>query len=143
MGRYANRIAKGRFKLDSIEYQLPVNNNGQTLHDGLKGLYQRVWNVDKVTDNSIDFSYISLDGEEGFPRTLSIHVNYTVTPDNEFKISYKASTDKPTVVNLSNHAYFNLKGDGGGTITDHVLMINAENITPVDSVLIPTRDSTS
>lgn len=143
VGRYANRIAKGKFTLDSVEYQLPINNNGQTLHGGLEGLDRRVWNVDKVTDNSIDFSYVSPDGEEGFPGTLTIHVNYSVTPENEFKISYKATTDKATVVNLSNHAFFNLKGEGNGTITDHILTINASHTTPVDSVLIPTGDITS
>ncbi len=140
VGRYANRIAKGKFTLDSVEYQLPINNNGQTLHGGLEGLDRRVWNVDKVTDNSIDFSYVSPDGEEGFPGTLTIHVNYSVTPENEFKISYKATTDKATVINLSNHAFFNLKGEGNGTITDHILTINASHTTPVDSVLIPTGD---
>lgn len=143
VGRYANRIAKGKFTLDSVEYQLPINNNGQTLHGGLEGLDRRVWNVDKVTDNSIDFSYVSTDGEEGFPGTLTIHVNYSVTPENEFKISYKATTDKATVINLSNHAFFNLKGEGNGTITDHILTIKASHTTPMDSVLIPTGDITS
>lgn len=143
VGRYANRIAKGKFTLDSVEYQLPINNNGQTLHGGLEGLDRRVWSVDNVTDNSIDFSYVSPDGEEGFPGTLTIHVNYSVTPENEFKISYKATTDKATVVNLSNHAFFNLKGEGNGTITDHILTINASHTTPIDSVLIPTGDITS
>lgn len=140
VGRYANRIAKGKFTLDGKEYQLPINNNGQTLHGGLKGLDLRVWNVDKATDKSIDFSYVSPDGEEGFPGTLTIHVNYSVTADNEFKITYRANTDKPTVVNLSNHAFFNLKGEAGGTITDHMLTINASHTTPVDNVLIPTGE---
>lgn len=140
VGRYANRIAKGKFSLDSVEYQLPINNSGQTLHGGLKGLDMRVWNVDDVSEKSINFSYVSPDGEEGFPGTLTIHVNYSVTPDNEFKITYSATTDKPTVVNLSNHAFFNLKGEAGGTITDHILTINASNTTPVDSVLIPSGE---
>lgn len=138
VGRYANRIANGKFELDGVQCQLPVNNNGQTLHGGLKGLDMRVWNVDKVTDKSIDFTYVSPDNEEGFPGTLTIHVNYTVTGDNDFKITYKATTDKPTVVNLSNHAFFNLKGESGGTITDHLLRINADSVTPIDSLLIPT-----
>jgi len=140
VGRYANRIAKGKFTLDGKGYQLPINNNGQTLHGGLKGLDMRVWDVDKVTDKSIDFTYVSPDGEEGFPGTLTIHVNYSVTADNEFKITYKANTDKPTVVNLSNHAFFNLKGEAGGTITDHILTIKANHTTPVDNVLIPTGE---
>lgn len=143
VGRYANRIAKGKFNIDGEEYQLPINNNGQTLHGGLSGLDMRVWTVDNVTSNSIDFSYVSPDGEEGFPGTLTIHVNYSVTPDNELKISYKANTDKSTVVNLSNHAFFNLKGEGNGTITDHILTINASHTTPVDSVLIPTGEIAS
>lgn len=138
VGRYANRIAKGKFSLDGREYQLPINNNGQCLHGGLKGLDMVVWNVDKITDKSIDFSYTSPDGEEGFPGEVKIHVNYSVTNDNEFKINYIATTDKPTVLNLSNHAFFNLKGEGNGTITDHLLFIDASEITPVDSVLIPT-----
>lgn len=140
VGRYANRIAKGEFELDSIKYQLPINNNGQTLHGGLKGLDMRVWNVDKHSDKSIDFSYTSLDGEEGFPGTLDIKVNYSVTPDNEFVITYKATTDKKTIVNLSNHTFFNLKGEGNGTITDHILTIKADHITPIDSVLIPSGE---
>jgi len=140
VGRYANRIAKGKFEVDGTAYQLPVNNNGQTLHGGLKGLDMVVWNVDKITDNSIDFSYTSPDGDEGFPGTMKIRVNYSVTSDNEFKITYNATTDKPTVVNLSNHAFFNLKGEAGGTITDHILTINAGHTTPVDSVLIPTGE---
>lgn len=140
VGRYANRIAKGQFELDGVQYQLPINNNGQSLHGGLKGIDMRVWNVDKVADKSIDFSYVSPDGEEGYPGTLTIHVNYSVTDNNEFKITYKATTDKPTFVNLSNHAFFNLKGEATGTISDHVLTIKANQITPIDSVLIPTGE---
>ncbi|SHF02537.1 aldose epimerase family protein [Dysgonomonas macrotermitis] len=143
VGRYANRIAKGKFELDGTEYQLPINNNGQTLHGGLKGLDMRVWKVEKATDKSIDFSYTSPDGEEGFPGTVKFQVNYSVTPDNEFKITYQATTDKPTVVNLSNHSFFNLKGEAGGTITDHILTINASNTTPIDSVLIPSGEIVS
>lgn len=143
VGRYANRIAKGKFSLNGEEYQLPINNNGQTLHGGLEGLDMRVWNVENATENSIEFSYVSPDGEEGFPGTLTIYVTYSVTPENEFKISYKATTDKTTVVNLSNHAFFNLKGEGNGTITDHILTIKASHITSVDSVLIPTGEIAS
>ena len=88
----------------------------------------RVWNVDRISDKSIDFSYVSPDNEEGFPGTLNIKVRYSVTSENEFKIIYEATTDKPTVVNLSNHAFFNLKGESGGTITDHILTINADSI---------------
>lgn len=140
VGRYANRIANGRFTLDGVEYRLPVNNNGQTLHGGLKGLDSRVWEVNEVTDTSVRFSYVSPAGEEGFPGTLRIGVTYSVTPANEFVIRYEATTDKSTVVNLSNHAFFNLKGEGGGTITGHLLAIDADSFTPVDSVLIPTGE---
>lgn len=140
VGRYANRIAKGQFELDGTTYQLPINNNGQTLHGGLRGLDMLAWDVQEVTSNSIRFSYISPDGDEGFPGNLTLDVKYTLTPDNGLKMEYTATTDKPTVVNLSNHSFFNLKGDGGGTITDHILTINAGKTTPVDSVLIPTGE---
>ena len=102
-----------------------------------------VWNVDKVTDNQIELSYISPDGDEGFPGQLSLHMTYALTSDNEFKIEYKADTDKPTIINLSHHGLFNLKGEGNGTILDHVLTINASNTTPVDSVLIPSGEIAS
>ncbi len=140
VGRYANRIAKGQFTLDGVTYQLPVNNNGQTLHGGLTGLDMVVWNVDNVTDNSLEMSYTSPDGADGFPGNLTLHMTYTLTPQNEFKIAYRATTDKPTVVNLSHHGLFNLKGEGNGTILDHIVTLNASHITPVDSVLIPTGE---
>lgn len=143
VGRYANRIAKGQFELDGATYQLPINNNGQTLHGGLKGLDMVVWDVNEVTTNSIRFSYLSPDGDEGFPGNLKLDVTYSLTADNGLKMEYQATTDKPTVVNLSNHSFFNLKGDGGGTITDHILTINASKTTPVDSVLIPTGELAS
>lgn len=143
VGRYANRIAKGQFQLDGVTYNLPINNNGQTLHGGLKGFDMVAWDVKEATDKSVHFSYVSVDGEEGFPGTVNVDVIYSVTPDNGFKIAYKATTDKPTVINLSNHAFFNLKGDGGGTITDNILTINASATTPVDSVLIPSGEITS
>lgn len=138
VGRYANRIAKGQFTIDGKKYQLPVNNNGQTLHGGPDGFDMKVWNVDSVSKNQIQLSYISPDGEEGFPGTVKVKMVYTLTPENEFKITYSATTDKPTHVNLSHHSLFNLKGAGNGTITDNVLTINANGITPVDTVLIPT-----
>ena len=143
VGRYANRIAKGQFELDGVTYQLPINNNGQTLHGGLKGLDLVVWDVHEVIPNSIHFSYTSPDGDEGFPGNLKLDVTYSLTADNGFKIEYKATTDKPTVVNLSNHSFFNLKGDGDGTITDHILTIHASKTTPVDSLLIPTGELAS
>lgn len=143
VGRYANRIAKGQFELDGTTYQLPINNNGQALHGGLKGLDMVVWNVDKVSDNEIQMSYVSPDGEEGFPGTMKLSLTYMLTPENEFKITYAATTDKATVINLSHHGLFNLKGEGNGTIIDHILTINASNTTPVDSVLIPSGEIAS
>ena len=140
VGRYANRIANGQFELDGETYNLPINNNGQTLHGGLKGLDMVVWDVVNVTENEIQFAYTSPDGEEGFPGTLSIEMTYTLTPDNELKITYKAETDKPTVVNLSHHGFFNLKGEANGTINDHYLTINGSSIVPVNEVLIPTGE---
>ncbi|MDR3184399.1 MAG: galactose mutarotase, partial [Prevotellaceae bacterium] len=140
VGRYANRIANGAFKLDGVEYHLPQNNNGQTLHGGIHGLDRVVWKVDNANATSIRFSYLSPDGDEGFPGNLKIVVEYSVTPENEFKITYEAETDKPTVVNLSNHAFFNLKGEGSGSIADHILTINADYITPVNTSLIPTGE---
>jgi aldose 1-epimerase len=140
VGRYANRIAKGQFEIDSVKYQLPINNNGQTLHGGLKGLDMVVWDVNEASDSEIKFSYTSKDGDDGFPGNVKIDMTYSLTPQNEFRITYKAVTDKPTVVNLSNHAFFNLKGESNGTITDHLLTINASHTTPVDSVLIPTGE---
>lgn len=140
VGPYANRIAKGRFTLDGVEYTLPINNNGQTLHGGLTGLDRVVWDVVSVTDNQLVLSYLHADGEEGFPGNLQIEMTYTLTPENEFRIDYDATTDKPTVVNMSHHPFFNLKGEGNGTILDHVLTINASHTTPVDSVLIPTGE---
>lgn len=143
VGRYANRIAKGQFTLDGKTYSLPINNNGQTLHGGIKGLDMVVWDVDSVAKNLIRFSYLALDGQDGFPGNLKINVEYSLTDDNEFKIMYKATTDKPTVVNLSNHTFFNLKGESNGTITDNELTIYASHTTPIDSVLIPTGEIAS
>ena len=140
VGRFANRIANGQFTLDGIIYQLPINNNGQTLHGGLKGLDMVVWDVEKICKNEIVLSYISPEGEEGFPGTVRFEISYTLTPADEFKITYKATTDKPTFVNLSHHGLFNLKGEANGTITDHILTINADYITPVNEVLIPTGE---
>ncbi len=138
VGRYANRIADGKFTLNGITYNVPKNNNGQSLHGGLKGLDQVVWNVDSVGKDMICLSYLSPDGEEGYPGNLSIKMTYSLTGDNAFRIDYSATTDKPTHVNLSNHSFFNLKGEGGGTINDHLLTIYADSITPVNESLIPT-----
>lgn len=136
-GRFANRINKGQFHIDGKEYHLPINNNGQTLHGGLQGLDSVIWEVTFVNDTRIVFKYISPDMEEGFPGTLSIEMCYELTDENEFKITYKAQTDQPTPVNLTHHSFFNLKGEGTGSINDHILQINGSSYLPVDSVLIP------
>lgn len=138
IGRYGNRIAKGEFKIDTATYYLAKNSDGQCLHGGLKSFDMVVWNVDKVTGNEIEFSYLSPDMEEGFPGNLSVKMIYSLTPDNEFKITYSATTDKATPVNLTHHSFFNLKGEGSGPISDHEMQIFADQFVPVDSALIPT-----
>ena len=140
VGRVANRIGAGTFTLDGQQYHTPLNNNGQTLHGGLKGVDMVVWDVVSVTDNAIVFNYIAADGQDGFPGNLNITMTYTLTADNEFRVEYSATTDSKTVVNLSHHSFFNLKGEAGGTITDHILQIDADYITPTDSYLIPTGE---
>ena len=125
---------------DGETYQFPVNNNGQTLHGGLKGLDMVVWNVDSVSDDSIVLSYLRPDGQDGMPGNLKIVMTYTLTSDNEFKVDYVAETDKATHVNISHHSFFNLKGEGNGTIEDNVMVINASHTTPVNEVLIPTGE---
>jgi len=140
IGRYGNRIGKAQFALDGHTYKLPANDNGNTLHGGLKGFDKRIWSAKPGTAASLELSYVSKDGEEGFPGTLSAKVVYTLTNENELKIDYTATTDKTTVANLTNHAYFNLAGPGEGTILGHEVTINADRYTPVDSTLIPTGE---
>ena len=140
VGPYANRIANGTYTIGKETYNFPQNNNGQTLHGGLKGLDMVVWDVDTVTANSIVLSYLRPDGQDGMPGNLKIVMTYTLTPENEFRVDYLAETDKATHVNISHHSFFNLKGEGKGTINDHILYINASKTTPVDSVLIPTGE---
>lgn len=137
IGRYGNRISKGQFTIDSIKYQTPLNDNGQCLHGGNKGFDMVVWDVDSVMPNKIYFSYLSKDGEEGFPGNLKVWMEYELSDSNEFVITYTAKTDKRTPVNLTHHSFFNLKGEGKGSINDHILTIFADSYTPVDSVLIP------
>ena len=136
-GRTANRIANGRFTLDEVDYQLPINNGPNSLHGGIKGFNAVVWDVMKVTDNSIELYYLSKDGEEGYPGNLSVWVTYTLTEDNSLDIIYRASTDKKTILNLTNHSYFNLSGEGDSYIGDHILTINADSYLPTDSTAIP------
>ncbi len=143
VGRYANRIAKGKFTLDGVEYTLPLNNGPNTLHGGPAGWHSVVWNAEILKDSqspSVKFTYISPDMEEGFPGKVNAEVKYTWTDNNEIVMDYKCTTDKKTVVNMTNHAYFNLHGAGNGDILDHVLVLKASAFTPVDSVMIPTGE---
>ena len=140
VGPYANRIAGGTYTIGEETYNFPQNNNGQTLHGGLKGLDMVVWDVDCVTEDAIVLSYLCPDGQDGMPGNRKIVMTYTLTPQNEFKVDYVAQTDKATHMNISHHSFFNLKGEGNGTINDHVLYINASKTTPVDAVLIPTGE---
>lgn len=143
VGRFANRIARGEFTIDGTTYRLPINNGPNTLHGGLKGLSKRLWTAtseDTVSGPSVTFTYVSKDGEEGFPGNLTTKVTYTVTNENSLHIEYHAVTDKPTVINLTNHSYFNLAGAGSGDVLGHELMIDANRYTPVDEHLIPTGE---
>lgn len=134
IGRYGNRIKAGKFKLDGIEYQLPRNNDGNCLHGGGEvAFHNRMWDAQLVSDSSITFTTISEDGEDGFPGNLFVRVTYALTNDNAITISYEATTDKPTVVNLTNHCYFCLSGDPSHDVLDEILYLNAEAYTPVDA----------
>ncbi len=142
VGRYGNRIAKGKFKIDTAQYTLVTNNGVNHLHGGTKGFDKVIWLAAATNDSiaSLQLSYVSKDGEEGYPGNLKVDVRYTLTDDDELKIEYNATTDKATPVNLTNHSYFNLTGNASNTILDHKLMIDADNFTPVDSTLIPTGE---
>ncbi len=143
IGRYANRIAHGEFTLDGVKYYTPVNNGPNTLHGGPKGWHSVVWDTEILKDSkspAVRFSYISPDMEEGFPGTMTVEVVYTWTDNNEIRMDYKCTTDKTTVLNITNHAYFNLHGAGNGDILDHELVIRASAFTPVDSFMIPTGE---
>ena len=145
-GRYANRIAKGEFTLDGKTYHLPINNGPNTLHGGTVGFDKHVWKAEPREDAngvSVAFSLRSPDGDQGFPGNLNATVTYTLTNDNALKIEYVATTDKDTVINLTNHSYFNLAGENSGTIDDHVMTINADRYTPVDDTQIPTGEIAS
>ena len=143
IGRYGNRIAKGSFELDGTTNQLPINNNENHLHGGPDGFHNQVWDVVAVDENSIAMTYLSKDGEMGYPGNLSVEVTYAINEKNELSIAYKATTDKATPINLTNHAFFNLAGQAKGSINDHLLMINADHFTPVDEGLIPLGETRS
>ena len=136
VGRYGNRIAHGKFSINGHQYQVPINNNGHSLHGGTVGFDKLVWQAREITDG-VEMTLVSKDGDQGYPGTLTVHVRYTVHP-NALRIDYVVSTDKVTVVNLTNHSYFALSADGKGTILNEELMIPADKYTPVDSGLIPT-----
>jgi aldose 1-epimerase len=138
VGRYANRVANAKFILEGKEYTLAANNNGQSLHGGMKGFDKVMWEAEKLPgDSSLKLTYLSRDGEEGYPGNLQVEVIYTLTSDNELKIAYKAFTDKATPVNLTNHCYFNLSAGADSTILGHELMLQADKYTPVNDKLIP------
>jgi aldose 1-epimerase len=143
VGRYGNRIGNGTFELNKVKYTLARNNGANHLHGGLKGFDKVVWTVDEnagEASTSLALTYLSKDGEEGYPGNLTVRVVYSLNENNELKIDYSATTDKPTVVNLTHHSYFNLAGAGNGPILDHELFIDADRFTPVDTGLIPTGE---
>ena len=143
VGRYANRIANGRFTLDGKAYELPRNDGPNTLHGGVKGFNKRIWTAHEVSSpngQAVRFSYLSKDGKEGFPGNLKAKVTYSLNNDNTLRIEYSTTTNKTTVMNLTNHAYFNLAGEGSGDILSHELTLHADRFTPVSSTLIPTGE---
>lgn len=143
VGRYANRIAKGKFELNGHTYELARNNGGNALHGGLRGFDKAVWEsqiVDTGNGLALELEYVSKDGEEGYPGTLKVVVTYTLNENNELSMDYRASTDEDTVLNLTNHSYFDLTGQFAGNILNHQVTIHADRFTPVDSNLIPTGE---
>jgi aldose 1-epimerase len=137
VGRYGNRIARGKFSLDGKSYQLDINNSPNTLHGGSTGFHSRVWDAVQLDSQSVALSYVSVDGEEGYPGTVTTKVVYTLTDNDELKIDYEIKTDKKTIVNITNHNFWNLNGEGSGTINQHSLIVEASKYNPVDSTLIP------
>ncbi|CAN5415983.1 galactose mutarotase [soil metagenome] len=143
IGRYGNRIENGEFTLDGTEYQLSVNDGNNHLHGGEQGFDKVLWAAELLDDQALKLTFLSEDGEEGYPGNLSVTATYTLTDDNELKIEFEAETDKATTVNLTAHSYFNLTGDPSNTVLDHELKLNAGQFTPVNEVLIPTGEIAS
>ena len=139
-GRFANRIALGKFTLDGVEYSLPINNGANHLHGGPDGFAEKVWES-RIVDDAVEFMYFSEDGEQGYPGNLKAIAHYEWSEDNELKLTMTAECDAPTVVNLTNHVYFNLDGEGSGTILDHMLKLNCSEYLPTDATQIPLGDS--
>lgn len=140
IGRVCNRIANGSFQLGDTTYSLAQNNQNNTLHGGLQGFHTKVWDRQVSFKKKIDFYYISPDGEEGFPGKVTVNVNYELSSDNEIIIKFRATTDKSTILNMTNHAYFNLNGEGNGSILDHQAQINATEFIPINANQIPTGE---
>ena len=142
IGRYGNRIGNARFMLNGVVHKLPANDGPNSLHGGLQGFDKRVWTAHEIRGEhpALELTYLSKDGEEGYPGNLSAKVVYTLTDDNALRIDYTATTDKDTVLNLTNHSYFNLAGEGHGDVLKHQIMINAGRFTPIDGTLIPTGE---
>ena len=140
IGRYGNRIGHAQFKLNGVTYNLEKNDGDNSLHGGFRGFDKRVWAAKQTADGGLELTYVSKDGEGGYPGTLTAVAVYHLTDANELRIDYTATTDKDTVVNLTNHSYFNLNGEGNGDILGHTMMINADRFTPVDAGLIPTGE---
>jgi aldose 1-epimerase len=140
IGRYANRIAQGRFRLDGVEYHLDKNNGPNTLHGGAGGFDKKVWTPRELPDGALELQYRSRDGESGFPGNLIVTATYRLTDANELRIDYSATTDRNTVLNLTSHSYFNLRGAGSGDILSHLVTLHADRFTPVDASMIPTGE---
>ena len=138
IGRYANRIKNGCFTIDGQTYQLPINCAGNTLHGGLQGFQQQIWDIVGQSAYSVSLHYRSMDGEQGFPGTVDVYVTYQITKNNALRITYEAKTTAPTIINLTQHAYFNLEGESSGSIREHILQINADAFTEMDDSNCPT-----
>lgn len=140
IGRYGNRIGKGKFSIDGVEYQVEVNENQNSLHGGTQGFYAKAFDANQIDDKTIEFTYTSADGEMGYPGNLTMKLTYTLCDCGSLKLIYSATTDKPTLCNLTHHSFFNLSGEGNPTICDEKIQIFADSITPVDNALIPTGE---